>query len=157
MKVKIAKDWRKHISPVTKERLDCAIRFGIEHFELDRYDRTIYVVFTDHIDNDGTVGLHHYYPRKTYNVIEILAKNRFWLEMASTIFHEMTHVKQTITKELVFHTDSTLWQNQIVPKDTGYWDLPYEVDARVQQRALTRKWLWYRFKMWLTKGKRYGT
>lgn len=156
MQIKIAKDWREYISPVTKKRLDCAIRFGVKYFNLEKHDKTIYIKFVDVIDgkdNVITLGKYRNIPYGDYDVLTVATANRHWIQMAVTIFHELTHAKQFMSRELRFYaTGVVVFKDSLVPNDVEYWDLPYEVEARQYQKTLTRRWLWYRLKMWLTKG-----
>ena len=59
-----------------------------------------------------------------------------------TIAHEMVHVKQYAKGELVdlSRCGSTKWQNEVINKDTNYWDLPWEVEAHGKELGLFIRW-----------------
>ena len=62
--------------------------------------------------------------------------------MLETIAHEMVHVKQYAKGELVdlSRCGSTKWQNEVINKDTNYWDLPWEVEAHGKELGLFIRW-----------------
>lgn len=70
----------------------------------------------------------------TMTVDKTVSKRR----IMETIAHEMVHVKQYAKGELVdlSRCGSTKWQNEVVNKDTNYWDLPWEVEAHGKELGL---------------------
>ena len=62
--------------------------------------------------------------------------------MMETIAHEMVHVKQYSKGELVdlSRSNSTRWQNNIIDKNTNYWDLPWEIEAHGKELGLFIRW-----------------
>ena len=63
-------------------------------------------------------------------------------KIMETIAHEMVHVKQYSKGELVdlSRSNSTRWQNNIINKDTNYWDQPWEIEAHGKELGLFIRW-----------------
>ena len=74
----------------------------------------------------------------TMTVDKTVSKRR----IMETIAHEMVHVKQYAKGELVdlSRCGSTKWQNEVINKDTNYWDLPWEVEAHGKELGLFIRW-----------------
>jgi len=59
----------------------------------------------------------------------------------STLFHEMTHVKQHLFEGLELHSDHLVeYQNKQFELD-DYWESPWEVSARRAERRLLKEFL----------------
>ena len=93
---------------------------------------------------DGLLGEIDFYdnnhrPKEfTMTVDKTVSKRR----IMETIAHEMVHVKQYAKGELVdlSRCGSTKWQNEVINKDTNYWDLPWEVEAHGKELGLFIRW-----------------
>lgn len=69
-------------------------------------------------------------------------KNQKLREFVSTICHEMVHVKQYFLKEMDDHMQDDgnyRWKEEVVPVDTLYSELPWEVEAFDLQYVLADK------------------
>ena len=58
----------------------------------------------------------------------------------ATIFHELTHVHQHVYQEFELITETTGRFRGIEYTNTNYWNAPWEVEARRQERKLLRKY-----------------
>lgn len=72
-------------------------------------------------------------------VVVVIAPGLQWGTMVKTIFHEMTHVQQIVTKQL----SGTVWRG--VPVDVTSFDdhekLPWEVEAYAMENHLYDKYI----------------
>ena len=60
-------------------------------------------------------------------------------DFVTTLCHEMIHVKQYARKEI--NGVDLCWKGRNVPKDTDYWNLPWEKEAyRLQKRYADEIW-----------------
>ena len=59
------------------------------------------------------------------------------LAMASTLAHELVHVKQYARREM--NGVDLAWKKQPVPADTPYMELPWEVEAYAMEKDLLNK------------------
>lgn len=62
--------------------------------------------------------------------------------MLETVAHEMVHVKQYARREM---NDVTIdkhykWKDSLVPENTNYWDLPWEIEAHGRECGLFVRW-----------------
>ena len=61
-------------------------------------------------------------------------------ESITIISHELIHLKQYLTKELVYSNGIVYWQNkEFVLNDIGYGDRPWETDAFKKEPELSNK------------------
>lgn len=56
-----------------------------------------------------------------------------------TLFHEMTHVKQYVRKELVHIGRINKWKGEVY-KDKNYWDYPWEIEAFGREHCMYMKY-----------------
>lgn len=63
--------------------------------------------------------------------------------MLRTLAHEMVHVKQFARSELKQYAriKAHRFKSEIVPNDTEYWDLPWEIEAHGREEGLYLRWL----------------
>jgi hypothetical protein len=61
--------------------------------------------------------------------------------------HEIVHVRQYATgdlKDLALQADYSKWKNKLIKTDgqgrVRYWDLPWEIEARHQEKEIFREW-----------------
>ena len=61
--------------------------------------------------------------------------------------HEIVHIRQYATgdlKDLALHADYSKWKNKLVKTDghgrVRYWDLPWEIEARKEEKEIFREW-----------------
>lgn len=80
----------------------------------------------------------------------VMGNNKFiiWIiphitvrHLLETVFHEMTHVNQSVGGwKLHEETDTAFWKGKTVPydvtNDDHYWDAPWEVEARKMGRVM---------------------
>jgi hypothetical protein len=60
-------------------------------------------------------------------------------DFVTTLCHEMIHVKQYARKEI--NGVDLCWKGRNVPKDTDYWNLPWEKEAyRLQKKYADEIW-----------------
>ena len=60
-------------------------------------------------------------------------------DFVTTLCHEMIHVKQYARKEI--NGVDLCWKGRNIPKDTDYWNLPWEKEAyRLQKRYANEIW-----------------
>lgn len=65
-------------------------------------------------------------------------KNLHFMEMVSTIIHEMVHVKQYVFRELNDNHNSIKWKSKQCSYNMNYDDQPWEKEAfRLQDRLLS--------------------
>lgn len=65
-------------------------------------------------------------------------KRLHFVEMVSTIIHEMVHVKQYVFRELHDQYSTVKWKSKKLPVDMKYDDQPWEKEAfRLQERLLS--------------------
>jgi predicted metal-dependent hydrolase len=60
-----------------------------------------------------------------------------------TVAHEMVHVKQYARREMHdFVVDEKFhkWKDSLVPENTNYWDLPWEIEAHGRELGLFVRW-----------------
>lgn len=95
-----------------------------------------------HMLND-TAGLHCSYletPFETVTPFILLTCDSY-----RTLFHELTHHRQTERKELQYYTPDgytiiKLWRGREVHPNTNYYDLPFEIEAMKEEYIWERKW-----------------
>jgi hypothetical protein len=62
------------------------------------------------------------------------------MEMASTLAHEMVHVKQLAKGQMKFlPNEARIWKGKRYSKKTKYLDMPWEIDAFSKQELLLRR------------------
>lgn len=62
------------------------------------------------------------------------------LDMASTLAHEMVHVKQIAKGQMKFlPNEAKIWKGKRYTKKTKYLDMPWELDAFSKQEILLRR------------------
>lgn len=62
------------------------------------------------------------------------------LNMASTLAHEMVHVKQLAKGQMKFlPNQARIWKGKRYSKKTKYLDMPWEIDAFSRQEILLRR------------------
>jgi len=62
------------------------------------------------------------------------------MEMASTLAHEMVHVKQLAKGQMRFlPNEARIWKGKRYSKKTKYLDMPWEIDAFSKQELLLRR------------------
>jgi hypothetical protein len=61
--------------------------------------------------------------------------------------HEIVHVRQYATgdlKDLALYADYSKWKSKLIKTDgygrTRYWDLPWEIEARKEEKDIFREW-----------------
>jgi hypothetical protein len=58
----------------------------------------------------------------------------------STLFHELTHVKQHIYDGFTLTNTSAIWKSDYLHlSEEDYWDSPWEVEARQYERKLRKE------------------
>ena len=106
---------------------------------------TIDVEFTRTLyKEDGLLGEvdfedNNHRPKDFTMVVDCTGPQRRVME---TIAHEMVHIKQYAKGELVdlSRCGSTRWMENIVDKNTNYWDLPWEIEAHGKELGLFIRW-----------------
>ena len=78
-------------------------------------------------------------PKEFTMVIDSTGPKRRVME---TIAHEMVHIKQYAKGELVdlSRCGSTKWLENVVDRNTNYWDLPWEIEAHGKELGLFIRW-----------------
>jgi hypothetical protein len=62
------------------------------------------------------------------------------MEMATTLAHEMVHVKQLAKGQMRFlPNEARIWKGKKYTKKTKYLDMPWELDAFSKQEILLRR------------------
>jgi hypothetical protein len=62
------------------------------------------------------------------------------MEMATTLAHEMVHVKQLAKGQMKFlPNEARIWKGKRYSKKTKYLDMPWELDAFSKQEILLRR------------------
>ena len=60
-----------------------------------------------------------------------------------TVAHEMVHVKQYARREMqdyMINDTHHKWKDSLVPDNTNYWDLPWEIEAHGRELGLFVRW-----------------
>lgn len=132
--VKAKKSWpRFH-----RDAIEAATKWGVNELLLN--DRgTMVVKMIKHGDFSGqAVQLHE------GNYIVHVSSNKDVHEVLSTVFHELTHVKQYIQDGFDMTKDSAVWKGKSF-KITGtfwnYWKSPWEKEARKMEKRLLKRYL----------------
>jgi hypothetical protein len=128
------------------DKIRNAIKYSIEYHKIGEINHTVEFYFVDEIVssrslcmNEFTAGQFHF-KSDTKSHIKIKS-NRNVIGIIITIFHEITHLKQYLKKELIDTKFGTIWKGNAVPNTVDYYDKPYEVDARFHEIKIYRKWL----------------
>lgn len=69
----------------------------------------------------------------------IALKPQKWIDLGSTLAHEMVHVKQFAKGHFQIVNDKYFWMGKRVTKRVKYLDLPWEAEAFARQEILFRK------------------
>lgn len=146
----------------TKEFVKSAAEFAAEYLSILHLDNKVLIGLSDKIETEGfegkdakTLGL--YVPLSDgLSLIYVAVQGRSRIDIASTIFHEMVHLKQKLLGELCHPLEDKpslkLWKGVSYGKAQSfeeYYTTPWEVEAR----DLTEKmvWIWLIEKMPLVK------
>ena len=134
LKVKAKTKWSQYHRDIVM----ASAAFGMKELHLQHVHITIKLV-GDHDTNQGAMVS--------------TAPGRFtvWLcpcrnikTLLETIFHELTHIKQSIYDGWALHdvNDTATWKGKTLHyhEDTNYWGVPWEVEARKFGRKLRRQY-----------------
>lgn len=130
-------------NPKVKKFLDSLMPSFIEQLALTNSKRAVLVKVTKDVEEE--------FQGSTMNVdvadcmlVLIKAPKRITpvslMEMATTLAHEMVHVKQIAKGQMKFLPgDAKIWKGKRYGKKTKYLDMPWELDAFSKQEILLRR------------------
>ncbi len=111
-----------------------------KHLGIDGYN------FTLHIERKATGAARAFCffdPEEMDGVIELCPKESRVIDIYTALAHEMVHVKQYVTGELV-DTDglNVFWKGELYKdaksanEDEAYWNSPWEIEAYGRERGM---------------------
>lgn len=128
--VKARKSW-----PIThRDLIKKATYWGAEALKIDKQPMLMLVRLMGRSEDHGDCL------KLTNNkyIIHIHARKSAYRQV-STIFHELTHVKQCIYDNFDLEEHGARWKHGYVStKDKKYWDLPWEIEARQTEKELRK-------------------
>ena len=117
--VRTATDWGVKRLDIGKQTITVLIRFMGESLKGDRGDC---VKLTD-----SKFVIHLYADKSLRRTV-------------STLFHELTHVKQHVYDGFTLNDTSAIWKSDYLHlTEEDYWDSPWEVEARQYERNLRKE------------------
>lgn len=128
--VKARKSWPLKNREIIKK----AAFWGSKQLEIHKLPISILVRFMGRSEDHG--GCIKLKPNKY--VIHIHS-DRSIRRSISTIFHELTHIKQCVEDGFELIEGGAFWKrNFVVVRNDEYWNLPWEIEARRSERELRR-------------------
>jgi len=130
-------------NPKIKKFLDSLMPSFITQLGLTNSKRAVLVKVTKDLDDD--------FQGATMNIevadcmmVLLKAPKRVtpisMMEMATTLAHEMVHVKQLAKGQMRFlPNEARIWKGKKYTKKTKYLDMPWELDAFSKQEILLRR------------------
>jgi len=130
-------------NPKVKQFLSSLMPSFIEQLGLTNSKRAVLVKVTKDLEDD--------FQGATMNIevadcmmVLIKAPKRLTpialMDMATTLAHEMVHVKQLAKGQMKFLPgDAKIWKGKRYSKKTKYLDMPWELDAFSKQEILLRR------------------
>lgn len=137
-----------------------AVHYAVDFFNLHDYNWRLEIYLVNSVDsknsNSDIMGQHHYIRKangKEYSQIYISCAGRYKISIVHTIFHELTHLKQILKKEVTYSKDYAVWKSQTLinePKSmTDYYNQPHEKDARRYANILFVKYTMQKIKQYV--------
>lgn len=105
---------------------------------IEDYDFTLDI---ERVSLDGVQGFCVYAPEERVFFIELEESHHKLLgkSVYEILAHEMVHVRQYITGQLVDLKPGVLWEGKYYPQDFPYEESPWEIEAKELQASLERK------------------
>jgi hypothetical protein len=136
MRIKIVTKAKKAWSDVNKQRLTDATLFAMEQFNIK--DVSILLKLVARKDLGSCVQL-----EKGKFVLHLSA-HRNQKGSIKTLFHELTHLKQYVCDGFdMYPKNIASWKGKVMKIDEtflGYWNSPWEQEARAMEKKLWRKY-----------------
>lgn len=130
-------------NPKIKKFLDSLMPSFIEQLGLVNSKRAVLVKVTKDLDDDfqgATMNI------EVADCMMVLLKTPkrltpiTMMDMASTLAHEMVHVKQLAKGHMKFlPNEARIWKGKRYSKKTKYLDMPWEIEAFSKQELLLRR------------------
>lgn len=130
-------------NPKIKKFLDSLMPSFIEQLGLVNSKRAVLVKVTKDLDDDvqgATMNI------EVADCMMVLIKTPkrltpiTMMDMASTLAHEMVHVKQLAKGHMKFlPNEARIWKGKRYSKKTKYLDMPWEIEAFSKQELLLRR------------------
>jgi len=130
-------------SPKIKKFLDSLMPSFIEQLGLTNSKRAVLVKVTKDLEDDfqgATMNI------EVADCMMVLIKTPkrltpiTMMEIASTLAHEMVHVRQLAKGIMKFApNEARIWKGKRYSKKTKYLDMPWEIDAFSKQELLLRR------------------
>ena len=130
-------------NPKIKKFLDSLMPSFIEQLGLVNSKRAVQVKVTKDLDDDfqgATMNI------EVADCMMVLLKTPkrltpiTMMDMASTLAHEMVHVKQLAKGHMKFlPNEARIWKGKRYSKKTKYLDMPWEIEAFSKQELLLRR------------------
>ena len=130
-------------SPKIEKFLDSLMPSFIEQLGLVNSKRAVLVKVTKDLEDDFQGATHNIELADCYLVL-IKSPKRLTpitlMEMATTLAHEMVHVRQLAKGIMKFAPNEVrYWKGKRYTKKTKYLDMPWELDAFSKQEILLRR------------------
>lgn len=137
LKVKAKSTWSRQ----RRDIVLAAARFAAEEFNLLDFDATVVIklVGTGEENYGSMVEL-----EEQFQYLIHVHDCRSTKRLLDTVFHEMTHIKQSFFDGFCMGVDggAVLWKHKEreFDKETDYWNAPWEVEARREAKKLVKKY-----------------
>ena len=141
MRVKTVVKAKKSWSQFHRDTVESVVAEAIKFYGLEDAGKELVVKLVGYDDQWGSMA-----------IMERGKKYQIWLHggystkrIISTVFHEMTHVKQAIQDGFGMAVDgeTVFWKHKErkYVEDKDYWTAPWEVEARRMERKLTKRYM----------------
>jgi hypothetical protein len=146
LKILLHKSSYQHSEHV--ELVKDAVHYAVDFFDLRNHNWRVEIHLVPSIesecDSEAVLGQHHYIQRQEqmYSKIYISCGGMYKFQIVHTLFHEITHLKQVLKGQLAYPAKGiALWKGKSTTtaystSRSGYWNLPYEKDARLYANIL---------------------
>ncbi len=133
VKVKARRSW-----PLKwRKGIENTVRWGIYRLGISQEDITILVRLKGR-SSENDYGSCIQLTENKY-IISLFAGHSLG-RVISTIFHELTHVKQHLRDDFVMMERGAIWRSYFIVYDKkDYWQLPWEIEARESEKILRKE------------------
>lgn len=71
----------------------------------------------------------------------IIAPKQSYKNIIGALAHELVHVKQFVTKELMDCNSRLIWKGKLISGNIDYWEAPHEIEAYGREPGLVCRYL----------------
>jgi hypothetical protein len=144
LRVRIHSSYKDHLDEDIVANVKKAIKFSMDYLKINDYNHTVKFYFVETLDSqspsEGKAAGRYETLRNLKNSNIYINASISKKEIIKTIFHEMTHLKQVLKQEVCFTPFGKSWKGSCYPKDSDYWNLPDEIDARLHENNMYKRW-----------------